>query len=274
MDGRNKERKDSNMSTRIAIVDNDAIFCMGLRLIIEEQQNMEFVGEFRKGETAFHQIRELSPDIVFTDIDTFHLKSTHLAQQITSALPGIKVIALLIQFNEYFISRLFTSINAAGYLLKNSSFEDIITAIDTVKNNEFYLGNEIEKLIFKAAPVNSCNNVDMICNTEAPEFVGSDSKVILELWKIFMDKAPRLLESLKEAIDTDNPDLAGDHAYSLKIASSVIGAYSLKEKASRVELIARHSNLENIHPFYEDLEDTFRKKLNEFEARQCQNCLE
>jgi DNA-binding NarL/FixJ family response regulator len=248
------------MSIRIAIVDNDAIFCMGLRLIIEKQQDMEFVGEFRKGETAFHQIRELSPDIVFTYIDTFHLRSTHLTQQITSELPGIKVIALLMQFNEYFVSRLFKSVNAAGFLLKSSSFEDIVTAIYRVKENEFYLGAEIEKFIFKAKEINACNNVDEICNTEEPEFVGSDEKVILELQKIFIDKAPQLLESLKNAIDTNDAAMARDYAYSLKIASSVIGAYSLREKASRIEVIARHRNLNNIHPFYEDLENTFKKK--------------
>ncbi len=261
------------MNLRIAIVDNDSVFCMGLRAIIEKQNNMEFVGAFRNGETAFHQIRQLSPDIVFTDIDAFHLRSTHLTQQITSRLPGIKVIALLMQFNEYFIARLFTSINASGYLLKNSSLEDIVTAIDAVKNNEFHLGNELEKLIFKAEAIDSCINIDM-CNTDEPEFVGDDNKVILELQKIFIDKAPRLLESLKKAIDTDDAVLARDHAYSLKVASSVIGSFSLREKASRIEAIARHRNLCNIHPLYEDLENTFKIKLEELKVKQCQNRLE
>lgn len=261
------------MSIRIAIVDNDAMFCMGLRQIIEKQQDMEFVGEFRKGEAAFHQIRELSPDIVFTYIDTFHVRSTRLTHQITSKLPGIKVIALLIQFNEYFVSRLFRSVNASGFLLKNSSSEDIVTAIYRVKENAFYLGAEIEKFIFRAKEVNSSNNVDKICNTGELEFVGSEEKVIMELQKIFIEKAPHLLESLKNAIDTDNAVEARDYAYSLKVASSVIGAYSLRERASRIEVIARHRNLNNIHPFYEDLEDTFKNKLNELEVRQYQNCL-
>ncbi len=262
------------MSTRIAIIDNDSMFCMGLSVIIEKQSCTEFAGALKNRETAFHQIRQLSPDIVFTFIDMFHLRSIHLTQQITSGLPGIKVIALLAHFNEYFISRLVKSVNVSGYLLKSSSTEDIMTAIHAVKKNEFHLGAEIEKSIFKAKSVNSCNNVDSICNMAAPELVGDDKKVILELQRMFIDKAPRLLESLKKAIDANDTVLTGDHAYSLRVASSIIGASSLRENASIMEVLARNSSVNNMYMFYKDLEYAFNRTIEELEIKQCQNSLE
>lgn len=255
------------MRTRIVIADQDAVFRHGLQHLLEKEPGMEVVGETGNGRATFHQIRQLSPDIVISSINIYDLNNIDQTRQIIFGLPHLKVIVLISDFNNLFIPGILRSAGASGYLLKNCSFKDIMTAIHAVKKNEFHLGTEIEKFIFEAEVIKSSNNVDMICNTEAPEFVGSDKEVILELRKIFIDKAPRLLESLKKAIDTDDAVLAGDHAYSLKIASSVIRAYSLREKASRIEATARNRNLNNIQPLYEDLEKTFKKTINELKIK-------
>ncbi len=265
---------EKNVRTRIVIADHDAIFRHGLQHLLEKEPDMEVVGDTGNGRATFHQIRQLSPDIVLSSINIYDLHNINQTRQIIFGLPHLKVISLISDFNNLFIPGILRSAGASGYLLKNCSFKDIMTAIHTVKKNEFHLGTEIENFIFEAEVIKSSNNVDMTCNTEAPEFVGSDEKVILELQKIFINKAPRLLESLKKAIDTDDAVLAGDQACSLKIASTVIGAYSVREKASRIEVTARHSNLDNIRPFYEDLENTFKNKIRELKVKQCQNILE
>jgi PAS domain S-box-containing protein len=105
-------------------------------------------------------------------------------------------------------------------------------------------------------------NGDIIDRAEALERLDSDEELLRELWKLFIDDAPRQMEILKKAIDINDIAMVECQAHTLKSASSTAGAILLKNNAYEIELSVRNNNLSDIHILYQRLENEMEKALN------------
>jgi HPt (histidine-containing phosphotransfer) domain-containing protein len=74
------------------------------------------------------------------------------------------------------------------------------------------------------------------------------------------------MDELKKSIDASDIAVAERLAHTLKSTSANVGADSLKEKALKIEELAREKSLNNIHILYNDLENEFKKVMKELEA--------
>ncbi|HDH05022.1 MAG TPA: response regulator [Nitrospirae bacterium] len=129
------------------------------------------------------------------------------------------------------------------------------------------LFTEIEKLVPAgvhtpdAKSIGPPGNGDVIYRAETLERLGGDEELLKELYEVFIDDAPRQMEILKKAIDTNDTVLTERQAHSLKSATANIGANSMSDKAFKIELTARDRNLNNAHMLYEKLEHELKKVL-------------
>jgi DNA-binding NarL/FixJ family response regulator len=125
------------MTIRILIVDDQPLLRTGFRLILEEEADLEVVGEASDGQEAIERAAELRPDIVLMDIRMPRLDGVEATRQLVRAAnlaegaPSLHVLVLTtFDLDEYVVQAL--RAGASGFLLKDAPAEDLIAAIRAV----------------------------------------------------------------------------------------------------------------------------------------------
>src|SRR5512136_827290 len=119
------------MSVKILLVDDHQVLREGLRSMLERQPDMEVVGEAPEGTAALRLVRELKPDLVIMDVNMPGMDGIDVTRLISRDYPEVKVLALSMYLRKTFVCEMLKS-GAAGYLLKESAFAEIVEAIRTV----------------------------------------------------------------------------------------------------------------------------------------------
>jgi DNA-binding NarL/FixJ family response regulator len=134
------------MSIRIIIADDHNIVRDGLRSLIEKEPDIEVIAEAENGRTAVRIAMELTPEVVVMDIAMPDLNGIEATRQIIAALPGTKVIALSMHADKRYIMEMLKA-GASGYILKDSAYEELISAIRTALNNRTYLSPQVAEIV-------------------------------------------------------------------------------------------------------------------------------
>jgi ATP/maltotriose-dependent transcriptional regulator MalT/ActR/RegA family two-component response regulator len=172
------------MVTKILLVDDHPLFRKGLRLLLEEQADFRIVGEAQGGREAIERMRTLSPDVVIMDITMPDLDGIDATRQILSEVPSAKVIALSMHSGKHFVEDMLKA-GAAGYILKESVPEDIVSGINMVIQGDIYLSpaiigivvSEYKELLAKTPATAQIEDVSPILRTKLqrpaiyPDFV-------------------------------------------------------------------------------------------------------
>lgn len=123
------------MSIRVLIADDQAMVRAGLRLILESRPDMEVVAEAADGEEAVAAAGRHSPDVVLMDVRMPRLDGIEATRQIISDLRSARVLVLTtFDVDEYVFKAL--QAGASGFLLKESSPEQLISAIQLVAGGD------------------------------------------------------------------------------------------------------------------------------------------
>lgn len=116
---------------RVLIADDQSLIRSGLSMVIGAAPDMEVVGEAIDGVEAVALAESLHPDVVLLDVQMPRLDGIEATHQITSAAVGVHVIILTTFDNDTYA---FGGIEAgaSGFLLKDSTGEDILSAVRAV----------------------------------------------------------------------------------------------------------------------------------------------
>ena len=134
------------MSIRILLVDDHQILRDGLRLLIEQHDDMQVVGEAEDGLSAIRLAGKLTPDVILMDITLPAVNGIDATQEILKSHPNLRIIALSMHSDRRMVARIL-SVGAVGYLLKESAFEELIQAIRTVVKGGTYLSPTIAQTV-------------------------------------------------------------------------------------------------------------------------------
>lgn len=120
---------------RVLIVDDHAIVRKGIRALLSESGGFEIVGEAADGQEAVVAAAESQPDVILMDILMPGMDGIEATRRITSQRPGARILVLTSFAAD---NKLFPAIKAGalGYLLKDSSPEDLMRAIRQVHRGE------------------------------------------------------------------------------------------------------------------------------------------
>jgi DNA-binding NarL/FixJ family response regulator len=130
---------------RILIADDDAIIREGLKMIIETQQDMEFLGAAVNGEEAFQLCKELKPDVVMLDIRMPIMDGIVAAKHILDEKLSVPLLLTTFDEPDLILRALQAGIN--GYILKNSPAERILSAIRVIHTGGTVLQADILEFI-------------------------------------------------------------------------------------------------------------------------------
>ena len=136
----------NDMAIRVLLADDHRLFRSGLRSLLQQRSDMEVVGEAEDGREAAEMAASLVPDVVIMDITMPGLNGMEATRQIASRHPQVKVIALSVHSDRRFVENMLKA-GASGYLLKDSSLEEVVRAIKAVLDNQTYLSPAIAGIV-------------------------------------------------------------------------------------------------------------------------------
>ena len=117
------------MSTiRVLVVDDHDMFRRGLMKVLEQEDDIIVVGEARNGQQAIERAGELSPDVVFMDLNMPGQNGIEATAYLTQKWPDLKVLVLTVSEEPADLYRAL-SVGARGYVLKISDPQEIIDAL-------------------------------------------------------------------------------------------------------------------------------------------------
>jgi DNA-binding NarL/FixJ family response regulator len=136
------DRRAVGETTRILIVDDHALFRVGIANILAREPDLEVVGEADDARSAVDRALETSPDIVLMDLSLPSPGGIETTQRIKREMAGAGIIVLAVNEDE---DALFDAIKAgaAAFILKDVGPDDLVTIIRRVAAGEFLINDKV-----------------------------------------------------------------------------------------------------------------------------------
>jgi len=128
----------------IMIIDDHTMFRAGIRALLETQDNLRIIGEASDGLEGLHQAVRLQPELIISDLSMPNLNGTEAIAAIKKRLPKVKILVVTVHKIEEYIHAALKA-GADGYILKDDSQDELITAIQQVLAGKTYLSPSICK---------------------------------------------------------------------------------------------------------------------------------
>ncbi len=122
-------------SIRLLIADDHALVRSGLRSMLQREPGIEIVGEARNGREAVELCRSLRPDLILMDVRMPEMDGLEATRTIKRELPETGVLMVTMHENRDYMLEA-TKAGAAGYVLKDASRNELISAVRRVVDAE------------------------------------------------------------------------------------------------------------------------------------------
>jgi two-component system nitrate/nitrite response regulator NarL len=132
-------RSPSAQPLRILMADDHPVVRIGVRNMLQADENIEVVGEAGDGDEAITQTLELLPDILLLDLHMPRLPGLEATRSIMSGSPSVKIILLTSTISTQQIIEAL-QIGARGIVLKDALADHLTTAIRAVASGDYWIG--------------------------------------------------------------------------------------------------------------------------------------
>ena len=189
---------------KLLLVDDHEIVRAGLIRLLENQQNINIVGDVGSGEAAYQFLREKEVDVIVMDLSMPGKGGIESTRQIKKHYSKINILILSMHDNSTMAKKVMDA-GATGYILKNDIADDLINAIYSVSNSEVVFSKSI-----KTSLVNQTNNILSKLNNKELEILKSlakskDLKSIAMNLNISYKTAANYQTSIKQKLKLKTP---------------------------------------------------------------------
>ena len=130
----------------IVIAEDHTIVREGLRALLSSEPDFEVIGTAGDGREAIDRVEELSPDVVLMDLSMPKLHGLEAIGEIKRRTPETRVLVLTIHKEEESVLAALEA-GVSGYCVKDTSPEELVTAVRTVMNGRAYLSTEVSRTV-------------------------------------------------------------------------------------------------------------------------------
>ena len=153
---------------RVLIVDDHDLFRSGLRNLLEDE-GVQVVGEAAAGQEALNIVREVAPDVVVMDLNMPGMGGVEATRHISTIAPLTRVVMLTISDQDNDVIDAILA-GACGYLLKDSSIQDLIAGIDAASRGESLISPTIaSKVLQRVRASNTQPEIESTIRAELSE---------------------------------------------------------------------------------------------------------
>ncbi len=146
---------------KILLVDDHKLIRESWSFVLNSDHRFSVIGETSSGDEAIVMTKDMSPDVVLMDVNMSPLNGFDATRMIQKNSPETKVIGVSMHSMPAYTKRMM-QLGAMGYVTKNSSKDEMITAILEVQNGKKYICEEIKNILAQQElEENSENGADM-----------------------------------------------------------------------------------------------------------------
>lgn len=155
---------------RLFVADDHALFRQTLRMVLEQDGGFQVVGEASDGREALKAIEQIQPEIALIDLALPLLNGLEVAKRLKKSGISTRVIVLASRSQESLLLRMLDS-GAAGYLLKEADFQELMVALRKVHAGYSYLtpsldGRPLDRYIRRWQGSESTGSPDLLTSRE------------------------------------------------------------------------------------------------------------
>jgi two-component system response regulator NreC len=136
------------MTTRILLVDDHAVVRSGLRMLLENERDVEIIGEAASAHEAIEAAVKLQPNVILMDIGLPDLSGIDATREIKKRVPDAAIVALTIHEDEEYFFKMLEA-GATGYVPKRAAPDELLTAIRAAATGQVYLYPSLAKLLVR-----------------------------------------------------------------------------------------------------------------------------
>ncbi|WP_291141497.1 response regulator transcription factor [Flavobacterium sp. UBA7680] len=214
---------------RVVLADDHVFVRDGIKSLLENEANIEVVGEAIDGADALEVVADTKPDLLIADIRMPNLTGIELVEKLRSENNNIKIIMLSMHESEEYVLKSIKA-GADGYLLKGSSKEEFLKALHTVSAGGKYFSGDISSILIGQL-TNSSNSLEPKQNLSDEMMITKREKEILTL--LLSGKGNK---EIAEALDISKRT-AEVHRFNLMKKLKVKNLMELSNKATEYSLI-------------------------------------
>ncbi|MAC95316.1 MAG: DNA-binding response regulator [Flavobacteriales bacterium] len=134
---------------KVAIVDDHRLFRQGLSVILASKESVEVVGKYESAIELLKALPDLEVDLILLDIDMSEMDGITAAPEIFKIKPTVKVVILSMHLSSHKIQDAVAA-KVHGYLLKTSSDEEVVAAIEQVMSGKDYFSKEAHEQLVES----------------------------------------------------------------------------------------------------------------------------
>ncbi|MFP5211625.1 MAG: response regulator [Acidobacteriota bacterium] len=127
--------KEKAFNIKVFIVDDHPVVRLGLRTMLESEDNITVVGMAGTAQETITEVQRLCPDVVLMDLRMPEMEGTEAIAALRRVAPDVRILVLTNYESDEYISRALQA-GALGYLLKNTPQEEIVEAVEMVHQNK------------------------------------------------------------------------------------------------------------------------------------------
>ncbi|HEX6268957.1 MAG TPA: response regulator transcription factor [Anaerolineales bacterium] len=136
------------MATRLLLVDDHAVVRSGLRMLLENERDVEIIGEVGTASEALEAAPQLKPNVILMDIGLPDMSGIDATREIKKRCPDAAIVALTIHEDEEYFFKMLEA-GASGYVPKRAAPEELLTAIRAAATGQVYLYPSLAKLLVR-----------------------------------------------------------------------------------------------------------------------------
>jgi DNA-binding NarL/FixJ family response regulator len=129
------------MPVKVFLVEDHEIVRQGIKALLEGESDIVVTGEASNGIEMLKKLESVQPDVLLMDMNMPEMSGEECTTEVKKKYPGVKVLILSMHDHEsYLVDMIYAG--ADGYILKNSSREELLFAIRKVANDGVYISSE------------------------------------------------------------------------------------------------------------------------------------
>lgn len=133
---------------KLLIADKSPLWRIGIRKALEDIEGMLIVGEASNGKEILMNAGATCPDVILMDVDRPICDGIEMIRQIGSTYPDTRILILTNELSLLSIRNALEA-GAKGYMLKNTSLDELITSVKAVHEGNSYFHPSVARLILK-----------------------------------------------------------------------------------------------------------------------------
>lgn len=214
---------------RVVLADDHVFVRDGIKSLLENEANIEVVGEATDGLEALKIVEINKPDLLILDIRMPNMTGIEVVEKLRSQNNTLKIVMLSMHESEEYVLKSIKA-GADGYLLKGSSKEEFLKALHTVANGGKYFSGDISSILINQLS-NPVASIEPKQTLEEEQLITKREKEILKL--LLSGKGNK---EIAEALDISKRT-AEVHRFNLMKKLKVKNLMELSNKATEYSLL-------------------------------------